>query len=137
MIRNHNGVDIECSGPYDVLIVYLSLMNVPEELFNEWGIEWWTEVNPSGEWTLDKFFAHKAAEWAYKKGADDELDACCDFLDDAYPDDTWSMATSLRNARRPETLNDIALKMLETIEKDGRYLPEITDTIRKALKENK
>lgn len=69
--------------------------------------------------------------------ADIELDACCDFLDDAYPDDTWSMATSLRNARRPETLNDIALKMLETIEKDGRYLPEITDTIRKALKENK
>lgn len=69
--------------------------------------------------------------------ADIELDACCDFLDDAYPDDTWSMATSLRNARRPETLNDIALKMLETIEEDGRYLPEITDTIRKALKENK
>lgn len=41
----------------------------------------------------------------------------------------------LREARRSEsqTLNDIALRFLGTIEKDGRYLPEITDTIRKAL----
>jgi len=36
---------------------------------------------------------------------------------------------------KPQTLNSIALQMLDTIERDARYLPEITDTIRKALKE--
>jgi hypothetical protein len=41
----------------------------------------------------------------------------------------------LRAARRPKppTLNSIALQMLGTVERDAHYLPEITDTIRKAL----
>ena len=41
----------------------------------------------------------------------------------------------LRSIRRPKTptLDELALQFLGTIEKDGRYLPEITDTIRKAL----
>jgi len=34
---------------------------------------------------------------------------------------------------KPPTLNSIALQMLGTIERDAHYLPEITDTIRKAL----
>ena len=53
--------------------------------------------------------------------------------------DTWNDA--LRRARsaiatpppEPPTLNSIALQMLGTIERDAHYLPEITDTIRKAL----
>jgi hypothetical protein len=32
-------------------------------------------------------------------------------------------------------LNEVALQMLSTIERDARYLPEITDTIRRALEQ--
>ena len=34
---------------------------------------------------------------------------------------------------KPPSLNSIALQMLGTIERDAHYLPDITDTIRKAL----
>jgi len=33
----------------------------------------------------------------------------------------------------PPTLNSIALQMLGTIKRDNRYIPEVTDTIRRAL----
>lgn len=110
-------------------------MKVPKELFAEWEREWWGMAEPKGFMGDYEFFANKAAEWAYKKGADDELEACCEQLRSLGPGQ--ATIDRLREARRPKTLNDIALKMLETIVKDGRYLPEITDTIRKALKENK
>jgi hypothetical protein len=50
--------------------------------------------------------------------------------------DDWGLEESdLRAARRPKppSLNSIALQMLGTIERDAHYLPEITDTIRRAL----
>jgi hypothetical protein len=73
---------------------------------------------------------------AYQDGADQELEACCEWLH-------WQNLASelgvtlLRAARRPKppTLNSIALQMLGTIERDAHYLPEITDTIRKALEQ--
>jgi hypothetical protein len=73
---------------------------------------------------------------AYQDGADQELEACCEWLH-------WQNLASelgvtlLRAARRPEppTLHSIALQMLGTIERDAHYLPEITDTIRKALEQ--
>jgi hypothetical protein len=52
----------------------------------------------------------------------------------------WAAYEEARNlyaraARRPKppTLTSIALQMLDTIERDEHYLPEITDTIRRAL----
>jgi hypothetical protein len=33
------------------------------------------------------------------------------------------------------TLQEIALQFLRTIERDGHYLPEITDTIRRAIEQ--
>ena len=73
-------------------------------------------------------------EHAYAAGADAELEACCLWLrgNDPYEHDYHQM---LRAARRPKppTLNSIALQMLGTIERDAHYLPEITDTIRRAL----
>lgn len=113
-------------------------MKVPKELLDEWETEWVSDVEPrfNSKWDAYEFFANKGAEWAYKKGADDELDACEEWLSiQLNCTDQEHLVPYLRNARRSQTLNDIALKMLETIEKDGRYLPEITDTIRKALKE--
>ena len=74
-------------------------MDVPGELFKEWEREWWEVAEPQQIVGDYEFFANKAAEWAYKKGADDELDACCEWLDtdvgEPYP-------TDLRNARRPQ-----------------------------------
>ena len=44
-------------------------------------------------------------------------------------------AITADRARRPKppSLNEVALQMLGTIERDAHYLPEITDTIRRAL----
>ena len=73
-------------------------------------------------------------DWAWKDGfragADQELEACCEWFQELY-----KSGDVLRAARRPKppTLNSIALQMLGTIERDAHYLPEITDTIRKAL----
>jgi hypothetical protein len=67
-------------------------------------------------------------------GANQELDACCHYF---ARDLRESLALELRAARRPkpQTLNSIALQMLGTIERDAHYLPEITDTIRRALEQ--
>ena len=68
-----------------------------------------------------------AARW----GADAELEACCEWLDSKGSPN----ASRIRAARRPKppSLNSIALQMLGTIERDAHYMPEITDTIRRAL----
>ena len=66
--------------------------------------------------------------------ADQELEACAEWVGSLFHGHkTW--ADELRAARRPkpQTLNSIALQMLSTIERDAHYLPEITDTIRRAL----
>ena len=69
---------------------------------------------------------------AYRAGADAELEACCEYM---QHEDFHGFAKELRAARRPKppSLNKVALQMLGTIERDAHYLPEITDTIRRAL----
>ena len=97
------------------------------ELVQQWlGNHFGTTV--SGEVSdVELAIATQAARW----GSDQELEACCEWLDQS----TVGMADLLHTARRPKppTLNSIALRMLSTIERDARYLPEITDTIRRAL----
>jgi hypothetical protein len=69
-----------------------------------------------------------AVQW----GADQELKACVEWVkNQTY----WASEDALRIARRPksQTLNSVALQMLKTIERDGHYIPEITETIRCAL----
>jgi hypothetical protein len=96
-------------------------------------------TNPTPPPELLKALSHQfhngeslEATWAraFQAGADQELDACCEWLNLCPP---WP--DNLRAARRPQpqTLNSIALQMLGTIERDAHYLPEITDTIRRAL----
>jgi hypothetical protein len=96
----------------------------PPELVEEWATM--LEYHPD-----EKVFS-EVAQW----GADQELDACCEWVSQ------WRCMVGgnrpevgLRAARRPKppSLNSIALQMLGTIERDAHYLPEITDTIRKAL----
>ena len=99
----------------------------PPELVRQWC------AHSNKHETYDQFWchiAHQAARW----GADQELEACCEWLEDHISNLIIDM---LRAARRPKppTLNSIALQMLGTIERDAHYLPEITDTIRKALEQ--
>jgi hypothetical protein len=74
------------------------------------------------------FVADQAAQWA----SDEELNACrlwvsenCSIYD----------ASDLRTARRPPlpSSKEVALKCLQTIERDDRYLPNIINAIRNAL----
>ena len=110
-------------------------IEVSDELIESW----WPidQVSPTNALQPTRNFANKAAQW----GADQELDACCEWLKENSAEsdkDLWdSLAVELREARRPKapTLNEIALQFMETIEKDGRYLSEITSTIVRALVE--
>jgi hypothetical protein len=110
-------------------------IEVPDELVHSW---WPSEGYYERDGDLN-ILADKAAQW----GADQELAACCEWLrlqeDPQFSsDDGWvGKDQELREARRPNvpTLNEIALQFMGTIEKDGRYLPEITSTIVRALVE--
>jgi hypothetical protein len=89
--------------------------------------QWWEQADQYQDdpKTYFDYVATEAAQW----GADQELEACLERILNTCD------AEQLRAARRPkpQTLNSIALQMLGTIERDAHYLPEITDTIRRAL----
>jgi hypothetical protein len=78
-----------------------------------------------------RHIAAKAAQW----GADQELEACCEWFSADVVSEVIDVVSELRAARRPQppSMNSIALQMLGTIERDAHYIPEITDTIRRAL----
>ena len=98
----------------------------PPELVQEWAKDWAMLEEPA---LLPSYLTTRAAQW----GADQELEACVQWTIDTP---AYEMTPGvLRAARRPQpqTLNSIALQMLGTIERDAHYLPEITDTIRRAL----
>jgi hypothetical protein len=76
---------------------------------------------------------------AYQAGADQELDACVKAIKQIWgiehvvtDDDVMCELRAIRRPK-PQTLNSVALQMLGTIERDAHYIPEITDTIRRAL----
>ena len=99
-------------------------------------VEQWVQATESNDCigalptTFEKRICTAAARW----GADQELEACCEWLDEGFGD-VGNFPATLRAARRPKppSLNEVALQMLGTIERDAHYLPEITDTIRRAL----
>jgi len=102
----------------------------PFELIQQWVIEIdYDECN----WLYEINIANRAAQW----GANEELEACCEYLRSSAawePEDVQELFDHCRP--KPPSLNDMALKMLDTIERDAHYLPEITDTIRRALLSN-
>jgi hypothetical protein len=97
------------------------------------------------DWPTFKHVTTQAARWGWdqrnatvltelQQARDEELGACCEWVErEIGHGREWG--TELRTARRPEppSLSSIALQMLNTIERDAHYLPEITDTIRRAL----
>jgi len=70
-----------------------------------------------------------AAQW----GADQELDACCEWMAERYGEESHAMGL-LRSARRPKppSLKEQALKALHT-SVDLDDFPKQYDTIRRAL----
>ena len=99
--------------------------------------QWWDEAKQNAKYDepIGPLVATKAAQW----GADQQLAEDAKWLDqhalDAPHLKITPVGESLIEAMRskPLTLNSIALQMLGTIERDAHYIPEITDTIRRAL----
>ena len=87
-------------------------------------------MNPRDPIAWQEHIANQAAQW----GADQELEACCEWVRNT-PFIDLDGHDALRNARRPEpqSLNSDALQMLRIIERGDHVSAEITDTIRRAL----
>ena len=109
----------------------------PLELVNQWDREWREQQNaPVIGWSANllAYVAARAAQW----GADQELEACCEWLDR----EGWSgESRQLRAARRPKppSLKEQALSALENLNSacllEGFECPEKVATIRRALEQ--
>jgi hypothetical protein len=105
----------------------------PPELVQQWRSELLTGIYDGYKYTdREKSLCVVAAQW----GADQELEACCEWLKlhDWVEND---LKDELRAARRPKpaTLKEQSLKHLEVMERDGHYLPEILQDLRRAVEQ--
>jgi len=75
--------------------------------------------------------AREAAQW----GADQELEACCEWLEDPCTADMPSLAKDLRYSRRPKppSLKEQALEALVSINSNFHVYGSDIETIRRAL----
>ena len=84
----------------------------PPELVQQWVAELWQEGTPKFELHLATHIATRSAQW----GADQELEACCEWVEKTIP--SWAPNTlneQLRAARRPKppSLKEQALAALD------------------------
>ena len=70
----------------------------------------------------------------FQAGADQELEACCEWLE-TYVQRWAEWSAEFRADRRPKppSLKELNLKHLEVMERDGHYLPEIIADLRRAI----
>jgi hypothetical protein len=111
-----------------------ALTNFIEEIGGDGPSLWqWKGITPTPEKIVE--YLREYIQHLEQSAADGELNACCNVME---INEAYVSGNVLRAIRRPKspTLDELALQFLGTIEKDGRYLPEITDTIRKALTAN-
>jgi hypothetical protein len=102
----------------------------PPELVEQWADEFYSAPIAQGDALLD--LAARAAQW----GADQELEACCEWIPKWTP---WD-ADRLRAARRPQppSLKEQALEQLDGIAAVFRMSHGgdlVCDTIRRALEQ--
>jgi hypothetical protein len=124
-----SGVELNFKSTPNNLQIRSSDITPPPELVLQWIGEYFG-CTAGGELSdSERFLTARAAQW----GADQELEACLEWLEQNQG--RWEIPMALSDARRPkpQSLNGIALDMVGTIERDAHYLPEITDTIRRAL----
>ena len=104
----------------------------PPELVQQWIGEVWHEGTPVRVAQSDIHIATRAAQW----GADQELEACCDWMADETP---TNYINALRAARRPKptSLKDQALKALAEADLGSTEAEwsQRFDTIRRALEQ--
>jgi hypothetical protein len=111
--------------------------------------QWYDSIdNASTSWKQE--LATQAARWGFKqcmeldaswleaklqKARDEELEACCEWLQEIGPSEVWLCGDDLRQARRPQpSLKEQALKALTKIEDNGAtYLD--SSVIRRALEQ--
>ena len=127
-----SGVELNSKSSPNKLQIRSSDITPPPELIEQWRNEWIYKA-PGDNDELG-FLAARGAEW----GADQELEACIDWIS------VWHglehpelLIELLRAARRPKpaTLKDQSLKHLEVMERDGHYLPEILQDLRRAVEQ--
>jgi hypothetical protein len=98
----------------------------PPELVEQWRVKWSAACGP-----FAVYLATQAARW----GADQELEACCEWLCPSSGNYYADVAVKLRAARRPKppTLKEQALMALRQVGNCEEIDNATFDTIRKAL----
>jgi len=84
----------------------------PTELVQQWRSEW--IHNAPGDLDELGFLANCAAQW----GADQELEACCDWLSDFAPCTDWPVDLLIARRPKPPSLKRVALLQLDTLNAD-------------------
>jgi hypothetical protein len=102
----------------------------PHELVHQWSVS--SPIQYSEElWAYELFIAHQAARW----GSDQELEACCAWLDkEIGPVDSCDLRADRRP--NPPSLKELALTALHAVAigvNDTREQHQDLDTIRRAL----
>ena len=112
---------------------YSPIPSPPPKLMQQWAAEYWNDPNePIGNG--EKHIAIQAAQW----GADQELEACCEWVS-PFSHDDCHYEDKLRAARRPKapSLKEEALSLLDEFsDPEGLYLDvKSHNTIRRALEQ--
>ena len=104
----------------------------PPELRRLWAQEA-QRLSPRDPVEWMQYVSEKAAQW----GADQELEACCEWLEKNQGPNRWEIPASLRAARRPKppSLKKQALSEVAAAVAGGNITPERGDTIRLALEQ--
>ena len=107
----------------------------PPELVQQWlGTYFGTTV--TGEMSdVELAIATQAARW----GSNQELEACCEWLDEGFGD-VGNLPATLRAARRPKppSLRELALESVKRFEESGEFFSDQMrelEFIRKALEQ--
>ncbi len=108
----------------------------PPELFADWLAEA-KRLHPTES---TGFIAGEVARLAYQTGADQELEACCEFLGTNKEWNTVGLLRELRAARRPKppSLKEQALDELDRIpthDSEGRSVGVDVSILRRALEQ--
>ena len=108
----------------------------PPELVQQWDYEYRKSANHTCVGfasNLVAYIASRAAQW----GADQELEVCCEVLDNLN-EGSWSKYIRVARRPKPPSLKEQALKALKVLPTpDGQVTLDITDlnTIRRALEQ--
>jgi hypothetical protein len=113
MTKQINGDKLFVIDPHPVI--------PPSDQLKKWEDEWFNEEEHADVLLIQ----------AFQAGADQELEACCEWV----AVESIAAATELRAWRRPKppSLKEQALGMLENAWKDGHISNKAAQTIRRAL----